>query len=530
MSPNKTAAPFKLFACSPAKKRIKILSENTSEATTPSCGDGPSLCAAEEDRKKKRRRGGGDDASSSSPLCSLTNGSYPSSSPSPSPLTPSSSLSPSSLASSSSLPPSPSFVSLGVPPWLLRLSRSLQIVSPTPIQRLALPDAFKGSDLLGVAPTGTGKTVCYCWPILAHLATDPYGIHSLVILPSRELALQVAEQLRAFGSSICAHVVTVVGGLDWNTQVKQLTAGPHVVIATPGRLMQAMQDEDVVRKFKYLHCLVLDEVDYLMEDSFEEDLEQLMSLIPRQRQTLCFTATFTADIMTRSAQFSSGNLKLVDATAEPDLSHLQQKYLFVTSRVRLAYLHHMLQDAEFAEVQGIIFVATCRECQQLNTTLEILGYSVTCLHSLHNQRRRAAHLGKFRSEISRILVATDVASRGLDIPKVGFVVNFDFPLTPRTYTHRVGRTARAGRQGTAVSMVTERDVDRVLRVEEAVGTKLQLLETQESKVLKGLSAVTRAQRKAALLLSEVGFEDKAEALHKLRADSKQHRRKRKAAA
>eukprot|EP00922_Rhytidocystis_sp_ex-Travisia-forbesii_P030644 GHVS01045240.1.p1 GENE.GHVS01045240.1~~GHVS01045240.1.p1 ORF type:complete len:506 (+),score=81.69 GHVS01045240.1:94-1611(+) len=498
---------FQLFA-PVASKRIKTTEGNTGRPIGSSCD-------AKQDQKRNRKSGRRspitDDITNSS---SSSASSYPASSP---PIT-------------SSVPAVSSFSSLGVPSWLLRLSRSLQIASPTPIQRLALPLAFQATDILGVAPTGTGKTVCYCWPILAHLAADPYGVHSLVLLPSRELAFQVAEQFRAFGSSICVHVVTVVGGLEWTAQVKQLTSGPHVVIATPGRLMHAMQDDDVVRKFKHLHCLVLDEADYLMEDSFEQDLELLVSLIPRQRQTLCFTATLTDDIMARSSQFSAGPLRLVDATAEPDLSNLQQKYLFVTSRVRVAYLHHLLQSVDFLDVQGIIFVATCRECQLLNTTLELLGYSVTCLHSLQNQRRRAAHLGKFRSEVSRLLVATDVASRGLDIPKVGFVVNFDFPLAPHTYTHRVGRTARAGRQGTAVSMVTDRDVHKVMKIEEAIGTKLQLLETQEPKVLKCLSAATRAHHKASLFLSEIGFEDKAEALHKLRKESKDQRRKTKLSA
>ncbi|KAF8819717.1 DEAD/DEAH box helicase domain-containing protein [Cardiosporidium cionae] len=418
------------------------------------------------------------------------------------------------------------FSDLGVADWIINVCGMLQISYPTKIQKEALPLVYGGKHLIGKAHTGSGKTVCYCWPILQRLCRDPFGIYACVLLPSRELVAQVSEQFHIFGAAIGLTLVQCVGGKDLTNQSAALANGPHVVIATPGRLADHLRNPSngIVKKLSQLKVFVLDEADHLLSKCFESDLLTILPKIPSAacgRQTLLFSATLTPSMTKLRDSFNASNnsqMLMVDANPEEAVpKNLQQKYIFLPRRVHLIYLVHILSEGLKGQ-RGIIFTATCRECQLVTSTLEALEFSVTNLHALHNQRRRNACLMKFRSARANLLIATDIASRGLDLPKVDFVINLNFPRTYEYYIHRVGRTARAGRQGFALSFVSEKDIHSVHAIEEQLQQKLVEFELDEDQVLKRLSAVTKAIQKSLLFLEEIGFEEKVAELR--------HRRKR----
>jgi len=409
-----------------------------------------------------------------------------------------------------------SFAKLGLARWLTESCQKLGMVYPTEIQAMCIPPVLAGSNVAGNAKTGSGKTACYCLPTLHHLSKDPYGVFALVLTPVRELAFQVSENFRALGVGIGVSVAEVVGGREMIYQSRKIAARTHVIVATPGRLADILRgDPDLSEAFQGLRIFVLDEADKLLTQSFEEPLGEILAVIPKTRQTLLFSATITKSIeRLRSRLCSDRNgrggkeLVLVDANPKDEsLDNLTQQYVFVPQIVQACYLHYLLQ-AHFPEESCIVFAPTIDLCQLLATMLDILSFSVTGLHSLHGQRHRQACLDKFRAGRCRILVATDVASRGLDIPKVAVVINVGLPRDEDDYVHRAGRTARAGRPGLVVSLMTEEDVRHLPSIEERIGRKLELRPTNEDEALKLLSRTTKARQRTELLLSEAGFEER----------------------
>jgi len=398
---------------------------------------------------------------------------------------------------------------LGICPWLVKSCNSVSIFNPTEIQRRVIPLALSGKNVIGQSQTGSGKTACYSLPILQQLAADVYGVFALVIVPSRELAYQAAEQFWAFGSSIQVRVSIVVGGEDMMKQSQELSSAPHVVIATPGRILDhlASPNDCIKRRFRHIKVLVCDEVDRLIDDSILPDLVGILSNLPdgSKRQTLLFSATIFGDTEKLCRIFlldNNNNMAVINVnTNHLPVEDIKQYYVFIPSTVRVVYLVYLLRTT-FVNSQGIIFTSRCEYCEHVTTTLEVLGFSVTTLHSLQSQRTRKACLAKFRSETCKILVATDVASRGLDIPKMGFVVNLDMPWSVKDYIHRIGRTGRAGRKGTAISFISERpgDAKTVIAVEKLTGIALEMFPLVEKDVLKGLNEVTKAQKEATLTL------------------------------
>lgn len=292
------------------------------------------------------------------------------------------------------------------------------------------------------------------------------------------------------------------------TQQDQLYKRPHIVVATPGRLADLLESDPKLKHcFKNLHTLVMDEADRLLEDSFSAALGTIFEKIPKKKQMLLFSATITSSIDQLRERFGSEEMMLMDSNpTNTSVNQLVQEYIFVPNTVHNTYLHYLLAN-DFKEESVIVFTPTVEMCQVINTTLEGLGFRTCCLHSLQTQRVRLASLGKFRGRRADILIATDVASRGLDIPMVGVVINVGVPSSPDTYVHRIGRTARAGRQGLALTIMAEKDVSRIQAVEAHITTQLAERKTFEDEVLKLLNKTTKAQQKAELLLSEVGFDD-----------------------
>lgn len=427
-----------------------------------------------------------------------------------------------------------SFAKLGLARWLSESCERMGMQYPTDVQVMTIPPIIAGKNIAGNAKTGSGKTACYCLPTLHHLSKDPYGVFALVLTPVRELAFQVSENFRALGKGIGVKVIEVVGGREMLFQSRAISERVHVVVATPGRLADLLRGDPAVKEaFEGLRIFVLDEADKLLTQTFEEPLAEILQALPKTRQTLLFSATITKSIERLRQKLSRGDaskeLVLLDANPkEEPVQNITQQYIFVPRTVQACYLHYLLRT-HFPEESCIVFASTIDNCQLLTTMLEFLGFSVTGLHSLHSQRHRQACLNKFRAGRSRILVATDVAGRGLDIPKVAVVINVGLPLDPDDYVHRAGRTARAGRPGLVVSLMTEMDVAKVHAIEARIGVQLELRPgCKEDEAIKLLSKTTKARQRADLLLSEVGFEEKAEqhrALRKKKQDGKQMKRK-----
>jgi len=402
------------------------------------------------------------------------------------------------------------FASLGVAPWLVSTLTTLGIKSPTEIQVESIPRILQGRDIIGKAKTGSGKTAAFALPILQTLARDPFGIYAIVLTPTRELAFQLAEQFRALGQGISLRDVVVVGGLDMLPQASALSKRPHVVIATPGRLADHLRSGTSMA-LSHTKFLVLDEVDRLMEHKFKKDLKTIADALPppEKRQTLLFSATMTKDeVLSGSNQFdlSADRTDFVQVFADDDalVEQLDQRYLFMPQNIKEVYLAYLLSKSRFVNQSAIVFVSTCRGCEVVTQLLVELGLAVESLHSRKNQARRLAALGKFRSGTVKILVATDVASRGLDIPTVQLVLNYDLPRVSADYIHRVGRTARAGRGGCAISFVSQYDIEMFKSIEESIGTgkQMEAYELEESDVLTLLKTVAAAKRMAKIRLED----------------------------
>eukprot|EP00775_Hariotina_reticulata_P006637 gene6637-6864_t len=353
------------------------------------------------------------------------------------------------------------FKHLGVSDWLCSVLKSLGIRSPTQVQVGCIPAVLSGKDVIGTAQTGSGKTAAFALPILQQLAKDPYGIYALVLTPTRELAMQLADQFRAFGAGMSLKDTVIIGGVDMRPQAQALARRPHIVVATPGRLAALIEsDRSLADGFARVKFLVMDEADRLLDASFEADLRTLLAVLPTDnRQTLLFSATLTASLV-----------KLQQAS-------LEDAYVFQA--------YEGLKTADRLQEQ-YVFIP------------QKLGVPAAALHSGNSQKQRLAALNSFKSERVPLLLATDVASRGLDIPSVDLVVNYDLPVLAADYVHRVGRTARAGRAGWALSFITQYDVELVGAIESHIGHKLEEYEMDEAAVLKGITKVYNAKKAAAL--------------------------------
>ncbi|RHY92531.1 hypothetical protein DYB37_013398 [Aphanomyces astaci] len=392
-----------------------------------------------------------------------------------------------------------SFLELGVNPALCESIAALGWTRPSKIQQKSLPAALAGKDIIGLAETGSGKTGAFVIPILQDLLLSPQRLFALVLAPTRELAFQISEQFEALGSSIGLKCACVVGGIDMMNQQVALAKKPHVVIATPGRLVDHLENTKgfSLRTMKYL---VLDEADRMLSMDFEEEINQIIQLMPNERRTYLFSATMTSKVakLQRASLQSPVKVEITHKFATPET--LAQKYLFIPAKYKDCYLAYVLN--EFAGQSMLIFASTCNGTQRITLMLRSLGFPAICLHGQMTQPNRLGALNKFKAKQRSILVCTDVASRGLDIPSVDVVINFDIPTNGKDYIHRVGRTARAGRAGIALSFVTQYDVELYQRIEHLLGKKLDTYACEESTVLVMLERVGEAQRAATIELKE----------------------------
>eukprot|EP00058_Branchiostoma_floridae_P013741 XP_002599229.1 hypothetical protein BRAFLDRAFT_64422 [Branchiostoma floridae] len=377
------------------------------------------------------------------------------------------------------------FKDLGVVDVLCEACEHLKWTTPTKIQTEAIPLALEGKDVIGLAETGSGKTGTFALPILQSLLEKPQRLFALVLTPTRELAFQISEQFEALGSSIGIKCVVVVGGIDMVTQALQLAKKPHVIIATPGRLVDHLENTKGfnLRALKYL-------------------VDKILKVIPRERHTYLFSATMTKKVAKLQRASLSNPVKVEVNSKYKTVDTLQQSYLFIPSKYKDVYLVSILN--ELAGNSFMVFCSTCNNTQRTAFLLRNLGFNAIPLHGQLSQNSRLGALHKFKAKSRSILIATDVASRGLDIPHVDVVINFDIPTHSKDYIHRVGRTARAGRSGKAITFVTQYDVELYQRIEHLIGKKLPLYKTEEEEVMVMNERVMEAQRYARMEMKEQG--------------------------
>jgi ATP-dependent RNA helicase RhlE len=366
-----------------------------------------------------------------------------------------------------------SFESLGLMPELLRAVREQGYETPTPIQVQAIPLILEGRDLMGRAQTGTGKTAGFTLPmlqILAHHATSSasparHPIRALILTPTRELAMQVEESVRTYGKHIPLRSTTIFGGVNINPQTKALRAGVEIVVATPGRLLDHQGQGNL--NFSQLEILVLDEADRMLDMGFIRDIQKILALLPANKQTLLFSATFTDEIKELASKFLR-NPATVQITPQNTAAELVRQVVHPVDRERKrALLSHLITSRKLQQV--LVFTRTKHGANRLSEQLDKDGISSLAIHGNKSQPQRIKALEDFKKGAVRVLVATDIAARGLDIDTLPHVVNYELPQVPEDYIHRIGRTGRAGAEGEALSLVCVdeqgllKDIEKLLR-------------------------------------------------------------------
>ncbi len=351
------------------------------------------------------------------------------------------------------------FASLGLDPALLSALTALGYEEPTAIQVEAIPPLLAGSDVLGQAATGTGKTAAFALPMLNRIGKrteGPRGIRGLILVPTRELAMQVAEAVHKYGRVLDVHVLPIFGGQSLSVQFRALRRGVDVVVATPGRALDHLRRESL--DLRNVEFLVLDEADEMLDMGFAEDLEAIVAALPKVRQTALFSATIAPRVRTLAKRYLTKpvSVTIANETAAPGKKPRVREVAYVVQRAHKAAALARIIDME-APTSAIIFCRTRTEVDELTQTLGGRGYQAEAIHGGLSQEQRDRVLKRFREGTSELLVATDVAARGLDIDHLSHVFNFDVPSSPDAYVHRIGRTGRAGREGVAITLAEARE-------------------------------------------------------------------------
>jgi ATP-dependent RNA helicase RhlE len=365
------------------------------------------------------------------------------------------------------------FDMLGLSPRLIAALKAQGITDPTPIQTKAIPHAMNGRDVLGLAQTGTGKTAAFGLPLLHALmkqgvAPAPKTAHGLILAPTRELAKQIADNLRAYSDGTHLKVALVVGGASLNAQAQRLMRGADLLVATPGRLIDLL-DRKAVR-LDATHFLVLDEADQMLDLGFIHALRRIAALLPKERQTMLFSATMPKQMAELAAAYLTNPVRVEAAPPGKPAEKIAQSVHFVAQEEKVALLVDHL-DRHRDEL-ALVFARTKHGAERLMKQLDRAGFAVASLHGNKSQGQRDRAITAAREGDLRVLVATDVAARGLDLPGVRHVYNFDLPNVPDVYVHRIGRTARAGRDGTAVSFCAPAEFGELRAIQKTIGATI----------------------------------------------------------
>ncbi|MGR3176511.1 MAG: DEAD/DEAH box helicase, partial [Candidatus Anammoxibacter sp.] len=340
--------------------------------------------------------------------------------------------------------------------------------TPTPIQEATIPLALEGRDIIGTAQTGTGKTAAFVLPILSKLINEPRNkSHALIVTPTRELAEQIHMAIQVLGTGTKIRSATIYGGVDAAPQIRALRDGVEILVACPGRLLDHFEQKHV--KFDTIKMLVLDEADRMFDMGFLPSIIRILKHLPPDRQTLLFSATFPPEIEKLSAKSLKNPERIAVGISAPAYT-VQHALYPVQQHLKTALLKMLLKQTKKESV--LIFTRTKHRAKQLARRITLFGYKTTSLHGNRTQGQRQTALNGFRDKKFQIMVATDVAARGLDVESISHVINFDMPDTEDAYIHRIGRTGRAHRKGDAFTLVTPQDKTMILALEKMMGKKL----------------------------------------------------------
>jgi ATP-dependent RNA helicase RhlE len=385
------------------------------------------------------------------------------------------------------------FSDLGLAKPLLKALADKGYTSPTPIQAQAIPIVITGRDLLGIAQTGTGKTAAFALPILHRLDADRKpaprrGCRVLVLSPTRELASQIAESFRAYGSHLGFTVATVFGGVKYGPQMRALAAGVDVLVATPGRLIDHLQEKSCA--LGQTEIFVLDEADQMLDLGFLVPIKKIVAHLPKERQNLFFSATMPTEIGRLAGDLLKNPAQVSVAPQSTTVERVEQKLLFIETGRKRPLLAELFAERKFSRV--LVFTRTKRGADRVAKYLEACGVSAAAIHGDKAQGARERALAQFKAGEVRALVATDIAARGIDVDSVTHVVNYELPNVPESYVHRIGRTARAGAGGTAISFCCDDERTLLRDIQKATRQTIPAFDRRNDKTLAAAAAVADA--------------------------------------
>jgi ATP-dependent RNA helicase RhlE len=370
-----------------------------------------------------------------------------------------------------------SFEKLNLIEPIYRALKTEGYTKPTPIQEQAIPILLERGDLLGCAQTGTGKTAAFAIPILQLLHNDelyvkgPQGIKALILTPTRELAIQIGESFAAYGRNLRIKHTVIFGGVSQQSQTNALRSGVDILIATPGRLLDLMNQRYV--KLDHIKMLVLDEADRMLDMGFIHDVKKIIAKVPAKRQTIFFSATMPQEI-SMLANTILTNPKRVEVTPVASTANtIQQAIYFVEKGNKRKLLHHLLQDRSINT--ALVFTRTKHGADRVAKDLNQAGIKAEAIHGNKSQAARQRALSNFKAQTTRVLVATDIAARGIDIDELSHVMNFELPNVPETYVHRIGRTGRAGASGISISFCDEEEKDYLKDIQKLIGKTIPVV-------------------------------------------------------
>lgn len=380
------------------------------------------------------------------------------------------------------------FDGLGLAEPLLKAVRETGYTTPTPIQAKAIPLAMQGLDLMAGAQTGTGKTAAFTLPILQKLipmasaSTSPakHPIRALVLAPTRELAIQVEESVKTYSKHTALRSLVVFGGVDIKSQTPHLKNGVEILVATPGRLLDHVEQKTL--SLSHVQILVLDEADRMLDMGFMPDLKRILALLPKQRQTLMFSATFSNEIKKLADDFLQNPTLVEVARSNATAENVSQKVYLIEQANKQRFLSELLQAEDASQV--IVFTKTKLTASRLSRALQKEGITADAIHGDKSQKERLEALEAFKTGKVSVLVATDVAARGLDISDLPMVINYEIPSAPEDYVHRIGRTGRAGASGSAISLVSEDEEKYLLEIEKLIKRSIERVKADVKSVAR----------------------------------------------
>jgi ATP-dependent RNA helicase RhlE len=375
------------------------------------------------------------------------------------------------------------FTDLDLDDNLLRAVRETGYEEPTPIQVQAIPFALAGRDVMGCAQTGTGKTAAFALPVLqrlgrAHPGSNGNGKKSkrraraLVVSPTRELAIQISDSFRTYGRHTGLNNAVIYGGVGQNTQVNAVRAGVDILVATPGRLLDLMGQGHV--SLSDIEVLVLDEADRMLDMGFIHDIRRIVKAMPEKRQTMLFSATLPREIVDLAGSILHNPVEVSVSPEQPTVEAIEQAVYFVPKTKKQALLEKLIQDSSVT--RALVFTRTKHGADRVVRNLKKVGVKAEPIHGNKSQNARQQALKNFRAGKTRVLVATDVASRGIDVDDISHVIQFDLPNEPETYVHRIGRTGRAGAGGVALAFCAEGERDFLRDIERLIQTRVPVVQ------------------------------------------------------